>query len=89
MKETYKKVEIVAYYGLEGRYNHVFEHNPLHGKTYENVNVEIETKTSEIYGVLFEINVIHIEGEEPIECALLDAEVVDETLILSICQDWG
>lgn len=82
------KVIIKAYYNL-GEESLLFPDNPLHGKSYENVSVVIKNKIREICGILYKSDIIEIEGEEPIECQLLNAIDLDGTLLLKICQDWG
>lgn len=88
MKEFYSKVQIIAYYNLDGYYT-VFEYNPLHNKTFNNVNVEIKTEIRKVCGMSFEEDVIYIDGEEPIACELVQTNINNNTLVLSICQDWG
>lgn len=88
MKKFYKKVQIVSYYNLGGDYM-VFEDSFLHNKTFNNVNVEIKTQKRKIFDMIFEEEVIYIDGEEPIYCELIRADVYNGTLILRICQDWG
>lgn len=82
MKE--KRVVLRCCYNLSGEYL-PFEHNPLHGKTFNNVNVEITKETTFV-----ECDVIKIEGYEPIECELVrQHKTADGTLLIFICQDWG
>lgn len=88
MKLFTKKVKIKTYYNLDGEYL-LFKHNPLHDKVFENVNVEITTEEHEMLGTKFKVNMVYIEGEKPIECELVDVEEYEDTLIISICQDWG
>lgn len=88
MKLFAKKVRIQTYYNLDGEYL-LFKHNPLYDKVFENVNVEITTEEHEMLGTKFKINLVYIEGEKPIECELVDVEDYEDTLIISICQDWG
>ena len=84
-----KNVVIRAYYNLDGDYI-TFPENPLHGKEFHNVNIEFKIKTNIICGVAFDWDVIEIEGEEPIECELVDKVYLpDGTLIIKICEDWG
>jgi hypothetical protein len=83
-----KKVIIKAYYNL-GEEFLLFPDNSLHGKSYENVSVVIKNKIREICGISYESDIIEIEGEEPIECQLLDAVDIEGLLLLKICQDWG
>lgn len=82
------KVIIKAYYDLDGDLI-LFPDNPLHGKSYENVEVAIKQEIHEICGISFEVDIIKIEGQEPIECELIDTIDLDDTLIIKICQDWG
>ena len=85
----YKKVILQAYYGLDDGYFE-FPQNPLHGKTFYNVNVEFSETTQIIHGIEFVWDVIEIEGEEPIECELVgQIHRTDGTLIIQICEDWG
>lgn len=88
MKLFTKKARIQTYYNLDGEYS-LFKHNPLHDKVFENVNVEITTEEHEMLGTKFKVNMVYIEGEKPIECELVDVEDYEDTLIISICQDWG
>lgn len=84
-----KKAIIKAYYNLDGEYI-LFPDNPFHGQTYENVNVDIKQVTYEMSGIEFVADVVEIEGQEPIECELVDCfEPYENTLIIKICQDWG
>lgn len=83
-----KKAIIKAYYNLNGDLIS-FPDNPLHGKSYADVEVVIKQKIHEICGIPFEVDIIEIEGQEPIECELIDTVYIDEALIIKICQDWG
>ena len=84
-----KKVVLKAYYSLDDGFI-PFDSNPLHNKTYENVEVNIKETIKTICGIDFAVDVIEIEGQEPIECELV-SERTDENgkLIIGICQDWG
>ena len=84
-----KKVVLQGYYNLNGEYL-LFEDNPLHGKTYNNVDVSIGTKLyTRSYGTVA-VDVVAIDGCEPIECELVGYRfAADGTLFISICQDWG
>lgn len=82
------KAIIKAYYNLNGDLIS-FPDNPLHGKLYENVEVIFKHKVREICGISFEVDIIEIEGQGPIECELIDTVDLDGTLIIKICQDWG
>ena len=84
-----KKVVIKAYYNLGEEYI-LFPDNPLHNKTYENVNVEIKEATRKICNIDFIFDVVEIEGEEPIDCELVGTQInPDGTLVIKICEDWG
>ena len=84
-----KKVLLQAYYDLDGEYL-PFPDNPLHGKVFENVDVKFATRIDTIGGLNFEVDVIEIEGQEPIECELVGRKnAPDGTLIIKLCQDWG
>ena len=84
-----KKAIIKAYYNLDGEYLS-FPDNPLHGQTYENVNIDIKQVTYETSGIEFVADVVEIEGQEPIECELVGCfKPYEDTLIIKICQDWG
>ncbi len=84
-----KRVLLQGYYNLDGEYL-LFEDSPLHGKAYSNVNVAISQETRTIAGSAFAIDVVSIEGCEPIECELVNYhKTADGTLVISICQDWG
>lgn len=84
-----KAVVLHSYYNLNGSYL-LFEHNPLHGKTFSDVNVTFSKKKVAIAGSAFIVDVVSIEGCEPIECELVDrCKTEDGTLVISICQDWG
>lgn len=88
MVKFYSKIRFETYYNLDGEYS-LFKHNPLHDKIFKNVNVKITIEEHEMMGVKFKVNMIYIDGEKPIECELIDAEEYEDTLIISICQDWG
>lgn len=88
MKKFYNKVQIVTYYYINGDFL-LFEDNPLHNKTFRNVNVEIKTETRTICGTEYEKDVICIDGEKPISCYLLGTNTYNNNLILMICQDCG
>ena len=86
-----KKVVLKGYYNLAGEYL-PFEDNPHHGKTYTNVGVSIETKFKAVdFGSgIMAIDYVKVEGCEPIECELVGFDIADgDTLVISICQDWG
>lgn len=83
-----KKTIIKAYYDLDGDLIS-FPDNPLHGKSYENVEITIKNKVHKICGIAFDVDVIEIEGQELIECELIDTVDLDGTLVIKICQDWG
>lgn len=82
------KAIIKAYYDLNGDLI-PFPDNPLHDKQYENVKVVFKHKTREICGISFDVDIIEIEGQELIECELIDTTDLDGVLIIKICQDWG
>ena len=82
------KVIIKAYYNL-GEEFLLFPDNPLHDKSYENVSVVFKHEIHKIGDISFDVDIVEIEGEEPIECQLLDAIDFDDTLLIKICQDWG
>ena len=84
-----KNVVLRGYYNLDGKYL-LFEDNPLHGKTYNNVDVSIERKLfTRPYGTVA-LDLVNIAGCEPIECELVNYYfTADGTLVISICQDWG
>ena len=87
--KKFGKVQIKAYYDLDGEYI-LFPDNPLHGKTFENVTVTFKTKRHIIGDTSFLLNIIEIEGQEPIECELLGSrKLPDGSLLIEICQDWG
>lgn len=86
MKAT--KAIIKAYYNL-GEELILFPDNPLHNQTYENVEIEIKNEIHEICGIPFDVDIVEIEGQEPIECQLIGTTDCDGTLIIKICQDWG
>ena len=84
-----KKVVLYGYYNLNGEYL-VFDDNPLHGKTFSNVNVSISRESKTVAGSAYLVDVIAIEGCETIECELVGyCFAADGTLEISICQDWG
>ena len=87
-KGKIKKVIIKAYYNLGGDYI-LFEDNPLHNSTYENVEVSIEETVRIIAGIEFLVNEICIEGNDPINCELVGYQKAEDTLLIKICQDWG
>lgn len=84
-----KRVVLKGYYNLGDEYL-VFEENPLHGKTYDDVEVSIDTKLyNRSYGTIV-YDVVNIEGCEPIECELVNCyRTTDGTWNIGICQDWG
>ena len=89
MKCFSRKVQIVAYYNLDGEYL-LFEENPLHGKTFQNVNVSFSQDVRTICGISFAVDIVAIEGCDPIECELVGYRTSAEgTLVISVCQDWG
>lgn len=84
-----KKAVIKAYYNL-GEEFILFSDNPLHGKSYENVNVKFKKAIHTMCGISFDVDIVEISGQEPIECELVGTyENSDGTLIIKICQDWG
>lgn len=84
-----KKLLLQAYYNSEGDYIS-WPDNPLHGKTFENVSFELRKEIHEIHGIEFEVDVIEIEGEDPIECEYVSGKKrPDGTFVIGICQDWG
>lgn len=84
-----KKVLLRGYYNLDGEYL-PFADNPLHGKTFSNVDVSFSEHTRNIGGVAYVSDIVNIEGCEPIECELVGHhKTADGTLVISICQDWG
>ena len=84
-----KKVVLHGFYNLGGE--HVpFGDNPHHGKTYNNVNVTFTEKIRRCGGKSYVVDVVNIEGCDPIECELVGRHKdPDGTLVISICQDWG
>lgn len=87
--KKFDKVQIKAYYDLNGEYI-IFPDNPLHGKSYENVTVEFKISKRTIGDTSFLLNIIEIEGQEPIECELIgNRKLPDGSLLIEICQDWG
>lgn len=83
------KVLLNAYYNLDGEYI-AFPDNPMHGKTFENVKVEFKKETITVCGINYAVDVIYIEGQEPIECELIRyRKTKDNVLIVEFCQDWG
>lgn len=83
-----KKVILKTYYCLNGEYI-LFEDNPLHNTTYENVQVAINQITQKICDIEFECDVIAIEEQEPIICEFINIMELDDKLIIKLCQDWG
>jgi len=62
----------------------------LHGATFYDVAVETKKEKVGVGKDTYYIDVIYIEGQEPIECELVCIHKEDDgTLIISICQDWG
>ena len=84
----FKKVVIKAYYDL-GEEFISFPDNPLHGKSYENVTVKFKKAIRTICGISFDVDIVEISGQKPIECQLIGRRSIDDTLIIEICQDWG
>lgn len=88
-RKKVKKLLLQAYYSSEGDYIS-WPDNPLHGKTYENVGFEVRKELQEIHGIDFEVDILAIEGEEPIECEYVSGKKLpDGTYVIGICQDWG
>lgn len=85
-----KKVILQAYYNLDGNYI-LFDSNPLHGKTFENVGVIVNDKIVAICGIKVKQQVIYItnSNEEPIECEFVGYVEDGDTLLVKLCQDWG
>ena len=83
-----KNVVLQAYYNLDGDYI-LFEDNPLHGKRYKNVGVVVTTQFIRLTHMDIAVNVIRIEGQEPIECEFIGCIENGNDLIIKICQDWG
>lgn len=84
-----KKLVLKTFYSIDGELL-VFPQNPLHNTTYENVNVTMGRSAYTIGGENYMVDVISIEGHEPIECELISRRKnPDGTMVLSICQDWG
>lgn len=84
-----KKVILKTYYCLDGDYS-VFEYNPLHNQEYKDVNVVISKKKKVMCGIQFVMDVVTIEGQEPIECELVNKyTMIDGTMVIGLCQDWG
>ena len=89
MKKKVRKLTIEAYYNSHGDYL-PWPDNPLHGKTYENVSFEMKKEVQGFPGFAIEVDVIKIEGEEPIECEYVSGrKLPDGTYVIGICQDWG
>ena len=84
-----KKLLLKALYCLNGDYIS-FPQNPLHNKFFENANVKMGKRIYTIGGNRYEVDVISIDGHEPIDCELVSRRSTsDGTMVLSICQDWG
>ena len=82
------KVILKTYYNLDGDYI-LFEDNPLHNQSYDNVKVETKRVTRTVCGIEYTTDVVEIEGRKPIECELLSVFELDDMLIIKLCQDWG
>ena len=89
-KGVKKKVVLQTYYNLDGDYI-LFDGNPLHGKTFENVGVLINNKITSYGGFKVKEQVIYItnSNEEPIGCELVDYIDNGDDVIIKLCQDWG
>ena len=89
-KGVKKKVILKTYYNLDGSYM-LFDSNPLHNKTFENVGVLVSNKIVSICSMKVRQQVIYItnSNEEPIECEFVGCVEDDDTLIVKLCQDWG
>lgn len=87
-KGVKKKVILQTYYNLDGDYT-LFDDNPLHNKTYENVRVVITKEIIHLTHWDITVNVIRIDGQEPIECELVGYVEDGDTLLIKLCQDWG
>ena len=84
-----KKAIINAYYNL-GEEFLLFPENPLHNTQYENVDIKFKNVIRTMCGISFEVDIVEIAGQEPIECQLLGKHKdANGTLIIQICQDWG
>lgn len=83
-----KKVILKTYYCLNGEYI-LFDSNPLHNQSYDNVEVKFKEVTQTICDVDYIWDVIEIEGQEPIDCELIGMMELDDKLVIKICQDWG
>ena len=87
-KGVKKKVVLQTYYNLNGNYI-VFEDNSLHRAKYENVKVVITKEYIRLTHMNIEVDVIRIDGQEPIECELISYVEHDDGLYIKLCQDWG
>ena len=89
-KGVKKKVVLQTYYNLDGDYM-LFDDNPLHGKTFENVGVVVSDKITSYGGFKVKEQVIYLteSNERPIECEFIGCAEDDDTLIVKLCQDWG
>ena len=82
-------VEIRSWYCLDGEYIR-FPDTEIDGTEYSNVDVIIRTALHDYGSFMIESQVIHIIGQEPIDCELVSfSETSDGKLIINICQDWG
>lgn len=84
----YKKIKLQNWYNLNGEYIRMLDAE-LDGTVYENASVKFSKSKKTICGTDFIWNVVHIEGQEPIECELLSQRMQEDMLIINICQDWG
>lgn len=58
-------------------------------KTYENVSIFLKKEIHEICGIKFKVDIIKIQNEEHIECEVISHVLINDTLIIKLCQDWG
>ena len=82
------KLILKAYYNSNGELIS-WPYNPLHNKSFENVEVKVKRMTRTICGIKFSLDVIEIAGQDPIECELISRDKRGNDLTLHLCQDWG
>lgn len=90
MKKKFKgkDVRIQGMYNLDGDYI-LFKDNPHHGKVFTSVDVSVGTKVEKYAFGDYVVDVVKIDGYEPIECELVEIREHGDNLLICICNDWG
>lgn len=89
MKKKARKLVLEGYYSLDGEML-LFSNSPIHGKTFRNVSFEVRKEHRKTCGINFDIDILEIDGEEPIECEFVgERKISSSTYVLGVCQEWG